>query len=112
MSKNSYTINKTNQVFISDESDSRGKCDNGLSSDTRVWMTSDDGGRGGERGESANGTSPKQLRLAESRDEEGSTLSIHDINYTLKVTGKQCCGDVVEKRILKNIEYVYIDTRI
>ncbi|KAL3876014.1 hypothetical protein ACJMK2_033903, partial [Sinanodonta woodiana] len=45
----------------------------------------------------------ERSQMESSSHVEGSTLTAHDINYSVSVKTKTCCGRNVEKRILKNI---------
>ena len=43
-------------------------------------------------------------QFSKSGEVRGSTISAHNINYTVKVKDKPCCGTETQKEILKNVE--------
>lgn len=63
---------------------------------THVWIPS------GEK----NGTAAEKTGITRnvSTVGKGSTLTIHDIKYTVKVKTKACCGKTEDKAILKGVE--------
>lgn len=73
---------------------------NGLKNDaTHVWIASDEK-------PVTNGRSDTGLKRQFSGVKKGSTLTIHDIQYTVKVRQKGCCG-TEDKIILKGIDGIF-----
>lgn len=75
----------------------------GISPDaTHVWIPS-----GEKNGTAAEKTGINRNVSTVGNSGKGSTLTIHDINYTVKVKTKACCGKTEDKAILKGVEYVF-----
>ena len=66
---------------------------------THVWVPADSG-RNGDLSSNAK----THLTRVPSVVERGSSLTVHNIRYTVKVKAKGCCAGTEDKEILKNIE--------
>ncbi|XP_053393645.1 broad substrate specificity ATP-binding cassette transporter ABCG2-like isoform X2 [Mercenaria mercenaria] len=77
----------------------------GVKSDaTHIWIPA------GEKSQHVNGTGKSEINRnlsVLSPAEKGSTLTIHDIKYTVKVKTKACCGTTEDKAILKGIDGIF-----
>ena len=68
------------------------------SESTHVWVPCDESKQGKEKATINRNFSTSGMV------KKGSTITIHDIRYTVKVKTKACCGATEDKAILKGIE--------